>query len=107
IPLAASGAASATSPYNSSDGYWIKKDQPIIAGFIRIEIQTNYGVPCGTSKDVTKEVLNLGIAGRNLYPLPASLGLPPLPVSQVPPSPCPDPTPHPDLPHESLPDSHS
>src|SRR2546426_2637955 len=94
IPLAASGAASATSPYNSSDGYWIKKDQPIIAGFIKIEIQTNYGVPCGTSKDVTKEVLNLGIAGRNLYPLPASLGLPPLPVSQVPPSTCPDPSPN-------------
>lgn len=93
IPLPASGAASAVT-YSSSNGYWIKPNQPIITGFVKIEIQTNYGVPCGTWKDVTKEILNLGIAGRNLYPLtsPAAPALPALPSSQVAPSACPAPS---------------
>ncbi|MBI3669734.1 MAG: hypothetical protein HY237_08150 [Acidobacteria bacterium] len=95
IPLATSGAASSAN-YTSTDGYWIKKDKPIITGFIKIEIQTTYGYPCGTWKDVTREIFNLGIAGRNLYPLtsPAPPTLPALPAAQVGPSTCPDPSPN-------------
>jgi hypothetical protein len=95
IPLATSGAASAVN-YTAADGYWIKKDKPIITGYIKIEIQTNYGNPCGTWKDVTKEILNLGIAGRNLYPLtaPASPTLPALPGGQVAASACGYPSPN-------------
>src|SRR5207302_9368277 len=39
IPLAASGAASATT-YSSPDVYWIKPNKLIIAGFIKIKTQT-------------------------------------------------------------------
>src|SRR5712691_5983635 len=59
IPLAVSGAGSA-GVYTASDGYWIQPKKPITTGFLKIEIQTVYGVPCGTWKDVTQEILNLG-----------------------------------------------
>ncbi|MHB8527224.1 MAG: hypothetical protein ACYDD2_13840 [Candidatus Acidiferrales bacterium] len=92
VPIAASGAMTGSVPtppggnYNPypGDGYWAPNGTPVLgagvpaagepspnAGYIKIEIQTTYAVPpapCGTWKDVTAEVLNLGIAGRNLSP---------------------------------------
>ncbi|MHB8500078.1 MAG: hypothetical protein ACYDCG_14520 [Candidatus Acidiferrales bacterium] len=79
VPLAASGAAIGATAYSPSDGYWLPTPNavgyatasglPIIKGFIKIEVQTAYGNPCGTWKDVTLEVLSYGYAGRNLYPM--------------------------------------
>ena len=64
--------------YNTANGYWLPTPNvaqysaasglPIIKGFIKIEIQTAYGNPCGTWKDVTLEVLSYGYAGRNVNP---------------------------------------
>jgi len=94
VPLAASGskpANFAASAYNPNDGYWLSTPQdyqiansdtgvrpykagsglPIIKGFLKIAIQTSYGTPCGTWKDVTVEVLGFGYAGRNMNPTPA------------------------------------
>jgi Tfp pilus assembly protein PilX len=80
VPLAASGAAkgAAITAYNPTDGYWLPTPNvaqfaagsglPIIKGFIKIEVQTSYGNPCGTWKDVTLEVLSWGYAGRNINP---------------------------------------
>jgi hypothetical protein len=78
VPLAASGAVKGATAYNSADGYWLPTPNvatyttasglPIIKGFIKIEVQTAYGNPCGTWKDVTLEVLSYGYAGRDLYP---------------------------------------
>ncbi|HXC42199.1 MAG TPA: hypothetical protein VNY51_01610 [Candidatus Dormibacteraeota bacterium] len=80
VPLAASGAAkgAGVTAYNPADGYWLPTPNvaqyttasglPIIKGFIKIEIQTAYGNPCGTWKDVTLEVLSYGYAGRNINP---------------------------------------
>jgi Tfp pilus assembly protein PilX len=79
VPLAASGAVlGATTGYNSANGYWLPTPSgagyatasglPIITGYIKIEVQTAYGNPCGTWKDVTLEVLSYGYAGRNLNP---------------------------------------
>ncbi len=67
LPLAASGAVNTTYTPGSStgDGYWVPSGTPIIKGFIKIEAQTSYGVPCGTYKDVTAEILGLGYAGKN------------------------------------------
>jgi len=98
LPLAASGAASGT--YSPSDGYWqpgptTGNGTPIITGFIKIDAQTAYGSPCGTYSDVTKEILSLGYAGRNLNPFSlAPPTLPGLPGAQVAPSTCPDPHPN-------------
>jgi len=94
VPLAASGAQSATT-YDPANGYWLPTGAPIITGYIKIEIQTAYGVPCGTWKDVTHEILNLGVAGRNLNPLttPNAPQLPALGNGQAPPSTCPQPNP--------------
>jgi hypothetical protein len=96
LPLAASGAAGATvaAGYNSNDGYWQPTNTPIITGFIKIDAQTSYGSPCGTYTDVTKEILSLGYAGKNLYPVSsAPPTLPGLPGAQVGPSACLDPHP--------------
>jgi hypothetical protein len=99
IPIATSGASSLTT-YSKNDGYWTATGTPLIQGYIDIEVQTAYAVspsPCGTWKDVTLEVLNLGIAGRNLYPGAATAtwsGTPPLtalPGSEVSASTCADP----------------
>jgi Tfp pilus assembly protein PilX len=80
VPLAASGAAkgAGVTAYNTADGYWLPTPNvaqyttasglPIIKGFIKIEIQTAYGNPCGTWKDVTLEVLSYGYAGRDINP---------------------------------------
>jgi Tfp pilus assembly protein PilX len=109
VPLAASGAVIGATAYSSANGYWLQTPNaapyttasglPIIKGFIKIEVQTAYGNPCGTWKDVTLEVLSYGYAGKNLYPqagLTAGtqygtneplLGLPP---SQLAVSPCQD-----------------
>jgi hypothetical protein len=96
LPLAASGAAGATvaAGYNSNDGYWQPTNTPIITGFIKIDAQTSYGSPCGTYTDVTKEILSLGYAGRNLNPFSlAPPTLPGLPGALVVPSVCLDPHP--------------
>src|SRR5260370_15560563 len=97
LPLAASGATGATvaAGYSSNDGYWQPTDAPIITGFIKIDAQTSYGSPCGAYTDVTKEILSLGYAGRNLYPVSLSPPtLPGLPVAPgIAPSTCLDPHP--------------
>ncbi|MGC1290379.1 MAG: hypothetical protein WA855_03765 [Candidatus Acidiferrales bacterium] len=79
VPIAESGAVTsshtadtASGGYGtSSNGYWLPNGQPLITGYIKIEIQTSYPTTagsCGTWKDVTSTVLGLGIAGRNLNP---------------------------------------
>src|SRR5271170_6285978 len=78
VPMAASGAASGATAYNSADGYWLPTPSgtgyavasglPIITGYIKIDLQTAYGNPCGTWKDVTQEVLAYGYAGANMNP---------------------------------------
>jgi hypothetical protein len=97
LPLAASGAAGATvaAGYTSNDGYWQPTNTPIITGFIKIDAQTSYGSPCGNYTDVTKEILSLGYAGKNLNPVAlAPPTLPGLPGAQVGPSACLDPHPN-------------
>ena len=97
LPLAASGAAGATvaAGYNSNDGYWQPINTPIITGFIKIDAQTSYGSPCGSYTDVTKEILSLGYAGRNLNPVSLTPPqLPGLPGAQIAPSACLDPHPN-------------
>jgi len=88
VPLAASGAAVGAVAYNPSgttgDGYWLPTPSgagystasglPIVTGYIKIEVQTAYGIPCGTWQDVTIEVLGYGYAGRNLNPLTLTAG---------------------------------
>jgi hypothetical protein len=95
LPLAASGAAPNAAAYvqgylpvpapatgtPGGDGYWqpgpvtgppAKAATPIITGFIKIDAQTAYGSPCGVWTDVTREILSLGYAGRNINPVPQS-----------------------------------
>jgi hypothetical protein len=88
VPLAASGAAVGATAYNPSgttgDGYWLPTPSgagysvasglPIIHGYIKISVQTAYGNPCGTWKDVTLEVLGYGYAGRNINPMTLTAG---------------------------------
>jgi Tfp pilus assembly protein PilX len=109
VPLAASGAVlGATTGYSpggtaalNGNGYWLPTPSgtgfttasglPIIKGYIKIEVQTAYGNPCGTWRDVTLEVLGYGYAGRNIFPqgslTSAQYGtsepLLPLPTTQV------------------------
>ncbi|HWZ98451.1 MAG TPA: hypothetical protein VN025_11890 [Candidatus Dormibacteraeota bacterium] len=87
VPLAASGAVQGRTAYtiNDHNGYWVENPTagtanpftgvgnfsansgfPLIRGFLKIEVQTAYGSPCGTWKDVTVEVLAYGYAGRNI-----------------------------------------
>jgi len=107
LPLAASGAGGKTvaAGYNANDGYWQvgptgtaappTYGTPIITGYIKIDAQTSYGSPCGVYTDVTKEILSLGYAGRNLNPVAlAPPTLPGLPGAQVGPSACLDPHPN-------------
>ena len=78
VPLAASGAVLGATAYAPANGYWLPTPNaagfatasglPIIKGFIKIEVQTAYGNPCGTWQDVTLEVLAFGYAGRNINP---------------------------------------
>jgi len=110
VPLAASGAAkgAGVTAYNPTDGYWLPTPNvvqytagsglPIIKGFLKIDVQTSYGNPCGTWQDVTLEVLGYGYAGRNLYPQGGLVGgqygtaepLLGLPAALQPASTCPD-----------------
>jgi hypothetical protein len=93
VPIASSGGGAS---YSSANGYWTPLGTPLVSGYIKIEVQTAYAVapaPCGTWKDVTAEVLGLGIAGKNLRPSISygtygSSFLPSLPTSAVGPSPC-------------------
>src|SRR6266478_3632928 len=97
LPLASSGAAGTTvaAGYNPADGYWQPTNTPIVTGFIKIDAQTSYGSPCGSYTDVTKEILSLGYAGRNLYPVSLTPPqLPGLPGAQIAPSTCLDPHPN-------------
>jgi hypothetical protein len=95
VPLAVSGATSAVK-YTAADGYWVQPGVPIISGFIKIEAQTTYGVPCGTYKDVTAEVLGLGYAGKNLNPTTSKAppNLVAVPAAQIPVTTCTDPHPN-------------
>jgi hypothetical protein len=103
VPLAASGAAGGA--YSAADGYWQigpnasatppVDGTPIITGYIKIDAQSPYGTPCGGYTDVTKEILSLGYAGRNINPVsmaPPTLAA--LPGAPIPPSPCLDPHPN-------------
>jgi hypothetical protein len=102
--LARVGGATGTVPAAgyaiSGNGYWVPKWDPIIKGYLLIEIQSGYNPPCGTWKDVTREILQLGIAGRNLNPGLVITPLtqfphePPLPGAQIAPSACADPSPN-------------
>jgi hypothetical protein len=64
LPLPTSGATSTTT-YTYTDGYWIKQYNPIIMGWILINMHN----AAGACVDVTQEILNLGFIGRNLNPL--------------------------------------
>ncbi|MGA8870145.1 MAG: PilX N-terminal domain-containing pilus assembly protein [Candidatus Acidiferrales bacterium] len=99
LPLAASGATGGA--YPDGTGYWVPANTPIIKGYIKIEAQTSYGVPCGSYKDVTAEILGLGYAGRVTSPYSSGLwtwvnapSLPALPASQEAASACADPNPN-------------
>ena len=99
MPLAVSGATASTYTAYPGDGYWVPNGTPIIKGYIKIEAQTTYGVPCGTYKDVTAEILGLGYVGRvmNKYTSGSFVtppSLPALPTSQVAASTCADPNPN-------------
>jgi len=91
VPLAASGAVASATAYSpggttslTGDGYWLTNTNgtgyslasglPVIHGYIKIEVQTAYGNPCGTWKDVTLEVLSYGYAGRNIFPQGSLVG---------------------------------
>jgi hypothetical protein len=63
LPLPSSGAQGAS--YSNVDGYWIKAHYPIITGYILINMHNQ----AGGCVDVTKEILNLGLIGRNLNSL--------------------------------------
>jgi hypothetical protein len=96
VPLAASGGGAV---YNAANGYWLPANYPIIKGFIKIERQPfQGGGGCGTWKDVTREVLALGYAGRNIYAPgaviapPALAGLPGAEYVEA--APCPEPHPN-------------
>jgi hypothetical protein len=96
VPIATSAAGAAYSPAN---GYWTAG--ALVTGYLKVEVQTSYAVPpnpCGTWRDVTAEVLGLGIAGRNLDSAAAGTVAPPalpaLPTAQVGASACADPSPN-------------
>ena len=66
LPLPTSGATSSGTTYTYTDGYWVKQYNPIITGYILVNIHTTSEGGC---VDVTQEFLNLGFIGRNLNPL--------------------------------------
>jgi Tfp pilus assembly protein PilX len=91
VPLATSGAVVAGTYTPSTrqagaltlppvgDGYWIPGGQPLIHGYIKIEVQTVPYNAC-SFQDVTKEVLGYGYVGKNINPLGAQ-GVGTVPVS--------------------------
>jgi hypothetical protein len=103
VPLATSGSTGAYVPSSplapAGDGYWVAPGEPIEPGFLKIEIQTSQGSPCGSWQDVTLEVLALGYVGRNINPVGAvpNTSLPVLPAGQQVPEAatgCPEPFPN-------------
>jgi type IV pilus assembly PilX-like protein len=70
LPLPLSQGPVAGNNYNfytggtPKDGYWQAKNQAIITGCIKIELLSAAGV----ATDVTQEILNLGLIGRNINP---------------------------------------
>ncbi len=103
VPIATSDAvkstgAASTTYATTTNGYWQANGNPLLTGYIKIEIQTSYAVApaaCGTWKDVTAEVLGFGIAGPNIDPQVlgsnsdyAPTYMPSLPGSQVGANPC-------------------
>ncbi len=90
VPLATSGATTPAAYTPSSptvpagDGYWTTPGSPILPGFLKIEIQTSQGSPCGNWQDVTLAVLALGYVGKNINPVAVvpDTSLPLLPVGQ-------------------------
>lgn len=52
------------------DGYWQAQNSPVITGCIKIEYESAAGV----FTDVTKEILSLGLTGRNINPQAVGVG---------------------------------
>ncbi len=67
MPVGYAGAPFALSAGNAGAGDRVPVNTPVIGGFLKMEMQTN----AGAWQDVTLEILNLGIAGRQL-PDPAT-----------------------------------
>jgi hypothetical protein len=90
VPLASSGAGAAYAVSSQSapagDGYWTATATATFPGFLKIEVQTSQGTPCGSWRDVTLEVLGFGYVGRNINPVAALTHntLPALPGPQMP-----------------------
>jgi hypothetical protein len=91
VPLASSGAGatyvpSAPSGAPTGNGYWTAAGVASDPGFLKIEVQTNQGTPCGAWQDVTLEVLGLGYVGKNINPVGVvpDTSLPILPTAQMP-----------------------
>jgi type IV pilus assembly PilX-like protein len=63
LPVSTGGAT-----YSSVNGYWVTNGSPIITGCLKIEFQA----AGGGWTDVTKAILNQGISGWNINPLPAA-----------------------------------
>jgi PilX N-terminal len=64
LPVSAAGGAN----YSFTDGYWVTNGSPIITGCLKIEFQA----VGGGWTDVTRQILNKGISGWNINPLPAA-----------------------------------
>jgi hypothetical protein len=77
-PLPVSAAAGAN--YSSADGYWVTNGNPIITGCLKIEFQA----VGGGWTDVTKSILNQGISGWNINPLPAAAWVAPPAIVALP-----------------------
>ncbi len=77
LPLPLSQGPAAGANYNAyaggvpKDGYWQAKNTPIITGCIKIEY---VAAGAAVATDVTQQVLNYGVTGRNINPMP--LGAP-------------------------------
>ena len=82
FPLPVSAATSTTN-YSSTNGYWQQPGYPIETGCLKIDYQSMAG---GTFTDITWQILALGYTGRNIEPLnqsgtgmPTYVALPTLP----------------------------
>ena len=67
LPLSQATGGANYLPYTragTGDGYWITKNNATVTGCIKIEYQ-NAG---GAWVDATREILALGLTGRNIYP---------------------------------------
>jgi hypothetical protein len=84
FPLPVSGANATYTPSNTTaqPGYWLQPKYPIITGCIKIEYQVN---PGGAWTDYTKQILSLGLTGKNINPTAGVLAplLASLPGAQV------------------------